>query len=29
VVFIVNDGNAALAEPAQNALIEWLQKDAG
>ncbi|MEO6975324.1 MAG: D-alanyl-D-alanine carboxypeptidase/D-alanyl-D-alanine-endopeptidase [Gallionella sp.] len=29
VVFIVNNGNAALAEPAQNALIEWLQKDAG
>jgi len=29
VVFIVNNRNAALAEPAQNALIEWLQKDAG
>jgi PBP4 family serine-type D-alanyl-D-alanine carboxypeptidase len=29
VVFIVNNGNAALAEPAQNALIEWLQQDAG
>ncbi len=28
VVFIVNNRNAALAEPAQNALIEWLQKDA-
>jgi D-alanyl-D-alanine carboxypeptidase/D-alanyl-D-alanine-endopeptidase (penicillin-binding protein 4) len=28
VVFIVNSRNAALAEPAQNALIEWLQKDA-
>ncbi len=29
VVFIVNNGNAAFAEPAQNALIQWLQKDAG
>ncbi len=29
VVFIVNNRNAALAEAAQNALIEWLQKDAG
>jgi D-alanyl-D-alanine carboxypeptidase/D-alanyl-D-alanine-endopeptidase (penicillin-binding protein 4) len=29
VVFIVNNRNAALAEPAQNALIKWLQKDAG
>jgi D-alanyl-D-alanine carboxypeptidase/D-alanyl-D-alanine-endopeptidase (penicillin-binding protein 4) len=29
MVFIVNNGNAALAEPAQNALIEWLQKDDG
>ncbi|HUW76543.1 MAG TPA: D-alanyl-D-alanine carboxypeptidase/D-alanyl-D-alanine-endopeptidase [Gallionella sp.] len=29
VVFIVNNRNAALAEPAQNALIEWLQMDAG
>ena len=27
VVFIVNSRNAALAEPAQNALIEWLQKE--
>jgi D-alanyl-D-alanine carboxypeptidase/D-alanyl-D-alanine-endopeptidase (penicillin-binding protein 4) len=27
VVFIVNNRNAALAEPAQNALIEWLQKE--
>ncbi|MGA8864263.1 MAG: D-alanyl-D-alanine carboxypeptidase/D-alanyl-D-alanine-endopeptidase [Gallionella sp.] len=27
VVFIVNNRHAALAEPAQNALIEWLQKD--
>jgi len=26
VVFIVNHPNAALAEPAQNALLEWLQK---
>lgn len=29
VVFIVNGRNAARAEPAQNALIEWLQQDAG
>ena len=29
VVFIVNSRNAARAEPAQNALIEWLQQDAG
>jgi D-alanyl-D-alanine carboxypeptidase/D-alanyl-D-alanine-endopeptidase (penicillin-binding protein 4) len=29
VVFIVNSRNAALAEPAQNALIKWLQQDAG
>jgi D-alanyl-D-alanine carboxypeptidase/D-alanyl-D-alanine-endopeptidase (penicillin-binding protein 4) len=29
VVFIVNSRNAGLAEPAQNALIEWLQQDAG
>ena len=28
VVFIVNNRHAALAEPAQNALIEWLQKEA-
>ncbi len=27
VVFIVNNRNAALAEPAQDALIEWLQKE--
>ena len=27
MVFIVNNRNAALAEPAQNALIEWLQKE--
>jgi len=27
VVFIVNNRNAALAEPAQNALIEWLQRE--
>jgi D-alanyl-D-alanine carboxypeptidase/D-alanyl-D-alanine-endopeptidase (penicillin-binding protein 4) len=29
VVFIVNGRNAARAEPAQNALIEWLQQEAG
>jgi D-alanyl-D-alanine carboxypeptidase/D-alanyl-D-alanine-endopeptidase (penicillin-binding protein 4) len=29
VVFIVNGRNAARAEPAQNALIEWLQQVAG
>lgn len=27
VVFIVNNRNAARAEPAQNVLIEWLQRD--
>jgi len=27
VVFIVNHANAALAQPAQDALIEWLQKE--
>jgi serine-type D-Ala-D-Ala carboxypeptidase/endopeptidase (penicillin-binding protein 4) len=27
VVFIVNHSNAALAQPAQDALVEWLQKE--
>jgi serine-type D-Ala-D-Ala carboxypeptidase/endopeptidase (penicillin-binding protein 4) len=27
VVFVVNHANAALAQPAQDALIEWLQKE--
>jgi len=27
VVFIVNHANAALAQPAQDALVEWLQKE--
>jgi D-alanyl-D-alanine carboxypeptidase/D-alanyl-D-alanine-endopeptidase (penicillin-binding protein 4) len=27
VVFLVNHPNAALAQPAQDALIEWLQKE--
>jgi D-alanyl-D-alanine carboxypeptidase/D-alanyl-D-alanine-endopeptidase (penicillin-binding protein 4) len=27
LVFIINHANASLAQPAQDALIEWLQKE--